>query len=74
MGGSEQGFLAAHNNRMRFQYGSEQDELLPWYIWNKAIKYFWGEVLDLPLKDLFVCDSCGPQPKYLCMDVSHFFS
>ena len=34
MGGSERGFLAAHNNRMRYQYGVDDQELLSWYILN----------------------------------------
>ena len=68
MGSSERGFLAAHNARMQFQYGAEQEELLPWYIWNKAVQMFWREVLNLPLEKLFICDDCGPRPEYLCMD------
>ena len=68
MGSSERGFLAAHNSRMQFQYGAEQDDLLPWFIWNKAVMLFWNEVLNLPLDKLFVCDDCGPRPEVLCMD------
>ena len=41
LGGSQIGFLAAHNNRMRYQYGAEQEELLPWFIWQNAVKLFW---------------------------------
>ena len=68
MGSSERGFLAAHNSRMQFQYGAKQEELLPWYVWNKAVRIFWKEVLNLPLEKLFICDDCGPRPDYLCMD------
>ena len=68
MGGSERGFLSAHNNRMRFQYGMDDDQLLPWYVWNRVVKQFWGDVLELPLEKLFICDSCGPRPELLCMD------
>ena len=68
MGSSERGFLAAHNSRMQFQYGAEQDNLLPWFIWNKAVMLFWKEDLNLPLEKLFVCDDCGPGPEVLCMD------
>ena len=42
--------------------------LLPWYIWNKAVMFFWNQVLDLPLEKLFICDDCGPRPDFLCMD------
>ena len=68
MGSSEIGFLSAHNSRMQFQYGVEQEVLLPWYIWNKAVMFFWNQVLDLPLEKLFICDDCGPRPEFLCMD------
>ena len=60
MGSSEIGFLSAHNSRMQFQYGAEQEVLLPWYIWNKAVMFFWSQVLNLPLEKLFICDYCGP--------------
>ena len=43
MGSSEIGFLAAHNSRMQFQYGAEQEVLLPWYIWNKVVMFFWSQ-------------------------------
>ena len=68
MGSSERGFLASHNSRMQFQYGAEQDDLLPWFIWKKAVMLFWKEDLNLPLEKLFVCDDCGPGPEVLCMD------
>ena len=55
MGSSEIGFLAAHNSRMQFQYGAEQEVFLPWYIWNKAVMFFWNQILDLPLEKLFIC-------------------
>ena len=48
--------MAAHNSRMQFQYGAKQEELLPWYVWNKAMRLFWKEVLNLPLEKLFICD------------------
>ena len=53
---------------MQFQYGAKQEELLPWYVWNKAVRLFWKDVLNLPLEKLFTCDDCGPRPDYLCMD------
>ena len=28
----------------------------------------WNDVLDLPLDQLFMYESCGPRPDYLCMD------
>ena len=34
----------------------------------KQLCFFWNEVLNLPLEQLFTCDDCGPRPKFLCMD------
>ena len=64
MGSSEIGFLSAHNSRMQFQYGAEQEVLLPWYICNKSVLFFWSQVLDLPLEKLFICDDCVPRPEF----------
>ena len=68
MGSSEIGFLSAHNSRMQFQYGAEQEVLLPLYIWNKAVMFFWSQVLDLPLEKLFVCNYYRPRPKFLSIE------
>ena len=68
LGGSQIGFLAAYNNRMRYQHEASEEELMPWHVWRRAVKVFWTEVLDLPLEQLLQYENCGPRPEALCMD------
>ena len=68
LGSTMRGFVASLNSRMKDQYGIETSELLPFHIFRDAIYTFWTEVLDINEKASFVCSSCGPRPKDLCMD------
>ena len=61
------GFYQAINNRMIFQYGVNEDHLLPWHIWNNGVTQFW-DALHFDEKTAFMCENCGPMPDNLCMD------
>ena len=67
-GSTRHGYYQAHNNRMIFQYGVLQENILPWHIWNTAVTCFWEEILSMNPEKSFVCPDCGPRPDFLCMD------
>ena len=67
-GSTRHGFYQAHNNRMMFQYGVENEKLILWHIWNSAVTMFWEEIICMNSEQAFMCPECGPRPDYLCMD------
>ena len=67
-GSTLRGYLAAHNKKIRDQYGADTHELVPFHIFRSAVFLFWGEVLNINPKTGFVCPECGPRPKTLCCD------
>ena len=67
-GSTLRGYLAAHNKKLRDQYGADTHELVPFHIFRSAVFLFWEEVLNINPKTGFVCPECGPRPKTLCCD------
>ena len=63
-------FLASHNQLFKSQYGATETELslLSFNNFKEGVFFFWENVLDINMKSSFVCQSCGPRPKDLCMD------
>ena len=61
-------FRRAHQNRMLYQYGVPESDLLTWSVLNKAMTTYQMHVLKRDEPKASICPICGPRPNFLCCD------
>jgi hypothetical protein len=59
---------------MIYQYGVENEKILPWHVWNSAVTMIWEEILSMSQEKSVMCPECGPRPEFLCNIKSQNYS
>ena len=67
-GQSIRGFHRSHKAKCKLVFGMEEEEIIDLKAWQKAVNRFWLEVLEIDMKDTYVCKSCGELPPVLVFD------
>ena len=62
------GFWRKYKRTCMYKYGMSEDDILRRLDWNTAVNIFWNQMVELDMKELFMCRSCGPRPHTLVFD------
>ena len=67
-GQSISGFHRSHKSKCNLVFGMKEEEIIPMKAWKKAVNRFWLDVLEMDMKESYICLSCGEQPPVLVFD------